>query len=39
MILIIELSPENILDTKIILNNEGAVTTQVCQKQNKKAVP
>ena len=27
------------LVTKIILNNDGVVTTQVCQKENKKIVP
>ena len=37
--LTIEVNPENFLDIKILLNNEGVVTTQVYRKENKKAVP
>ena len=37
--LTIEVNPEKFLDTKIIFNNEGVVTTQVYQKENKKATP
>ena len=37
--LTIEVNPEKFLDTKILLNNEGVVTTQVYRKENKKAVP
>ena len=37
--LIIDINPVKLLDTKIILNNEGVATTQVYQKENKKAVP
>ena len=37
--LTIEVNPEKFLDTKILLNNEGVVTTQVHRKENKKAVP
>ena len=37
--LTIEVNPEKCLDTKILLNNEGVVTTQVYRKENKKAVP
>ena len=36
--LTIEVNPVKLLDTKIILNDEGVVTTQVYQKENKKAV-
>ena len=36
--LTIEVNPEKFLDTKIILNNEGVVTTQVYRRENK-AVP
>ena len=36
--LTIEVNPEKFLDTKILLNNEGVVTTQVYRKENKKAV-
>ena len=32
-------NPVKLLDTKIILNNEGVVTTQLYRKENKKAVP
>ena len=37
--LTIEVNPGKLLDTKIILNNEGVVTTQVYQKENEKAIP
>ena len=37
--LTIEVNPEKFLDTKILLKNEGVVTTQVYRKENKKAVP
>ena len=37
--LTIEVNPERFLDTKILLNNEVVVTTQVYRKENKKAVP
>ena len=37
--LTIEANPEMFLDTKIILNNNGVVTTQVYRKENKKTVP
>ena len=37
--LTIGVNPVKLLDTKIILNNEGVVTTQVYRKENKKAVP
>ena len=37
--LTIEVNPVKFLDTKIILNDEDVVTTQVYQKENKKAVP
>ena len=37
--LTLEVNPEKFLDTKILLNNEGVVTTQVYRKENKKAVP
>ena len=37
--LTIEVNPVRFLDTKIILNNEGLVTTQVYRKENKKTVP
>ena len=37
MKLTIEVNP--FLDTKIILNNEGVVTTKVYRNENKKAVP
>ena len=39
MKLSIEVNPERFLDTKIILNDEGVVATQVYQNENKKAVP
>ena len=34
-----EVNPVKFLDTKIILNNEVVVTTQIYLKENKKAVP
>ena len=37
--LTIEVNPEKFLNIKIILNNEGVVTTQLYRKENKKAVP
>ena len=37
--LTVEVNPVKFLDTTIILNNEGVVTTQVYRKENKKAVP
>ena len=37
--LTIEVNPEKLLDTKILLNNEVVVTTQVYRKENKKPVP
>ena len=37
--LTIEVNLEKILDTKIILNNEGVITTQVYWKENKEAAP
>ena len=37
--LTIEVNPLKFLDTEIIVNNEGVVTTQVYRKENKKAVP
>ena len=37
--LTVEVNPVKILDTTIILNNEGVVTTQVYRKEHKKAVP
>ena len=37
--LTIEVNPEKFLDTKILLNNEVVVTTQVYRKENKKPVP
>ena len=37
--LTIEVNLEKFLDTKIILNNDGVVTTQVYRKENKKTVP
>ena len=37
--LTIEVNPVKFLDTKVILNNEGVVKTQVYRKENKKVVP
>ena len=37
--LTIEVNPEKFLHTKILLNIEGVVTTQVYRNENKKAVP
>ena len=37
--LTIEVNPVKFLDTKIILNNDGVVATQVYRKENRKAVP
>ena len=37
--LTVEVNPVKFLDTTIILNNEGVVTTQVYPKEHKKAVP
>ena len=37
--LTVNANPEKFFDKKIILNNEDVVTTQVYQKENKKAVP
>ena len=34
-----EVNPVKFLDTKIILNNNGVVATQVYRKENRKAVP
>ena len=34
-----EVNPETFVDTKIILNEEGVVATQVYRKEKKKAVP
>ena len=37
--LTIEVNPVEFLNTKVILNNEGVVTTQIYRKENKKTVP
>ena len=37
--LTIEVNPVEFLNTKVILNNEGVITTQIYRKENKKTVP
>ena len=39
MIFTIEVNPKNLLDTKIVLNNERVVKAQVYRKENKEPAP